>query len=468
MLLGVLQENLLTLLAVSEQHALLIRNTVDVGLFGAHYKIIAARIYDYIDKYKTPPKGHLADILEDKLNSDNKHEATLYVDVITSIHEASETINTEYVMAQLETFVRRQSLRSIAVDLVKALQRDSEESLEEAEALIGSAQHQSLNLFDPGTRLSDKDKALQFLERDKHSFPIGIPELDRRGLGPTRKEVWLFIANAKRGKTWSLIQISKMALMQRLKVSHVTLEVSEEITTQRYFQAMFAMAKRPGLLKTTKFEKDELGRITGFENKNITPVFTMADDDVREKLETRIDMWKDRLLKNIIIKQFPTGALTVPKLKAYLDSLESTQQFVPDLLVVDYPDLMKLDASNYRLSLDAVYKDLRGMAIERNVALAIVSQSHRGAARATTVDADNVAEAYSKIAHADTVITYSQTKAEQQLGLARLYVAAARNDQDKFTVVISQQYGIGNFVVDSCLMTGNYFENLPHSEETDD
>src|ERR1700689_5251254 len=126
MLLSVLQENLLCLLIFSDDKAPIVRNTIEINLFGGQYKIIANKAYDYIDKYKRAPKQHIADILQDKLESQNKAEASLYNDILTSLHEAYSTINTEYVMAQLETFVKRQSLRTVAIELAKALQRDTE------------------------------------------------------------------------------------------------------------------------------------------------------------------------------------------------------------------------------------------------------------------------------------------------------------------------------------------------------
>lgn len=465
-MLGVLGENLLVLLSYDDERASIIRNSVDISLFGGPHKAIAAAIYAYIDRYKKPPKDHLSDILEDKLNSDNKREAELYIDIVTSIHDASKSINAEYVMSQMGTFARRQALRSIAVDLAKALQRDTEASLEEADKLIRKAQTKSLDLFDPGTRLSNKDRSLDFLDTAQISFPTGIFELDKRGFGPTRKELWLGVGDTKGGKTWLLIQLAKMGLMHHLKVLHVTLEMSEGRAAQRYFQSLFSISKRKEKFRTTRFEKDELGRISGFKDVELRPALSFDDPAARAKLERRIDKWSDRLLNNIIIKQFPTGTLSVGQLKAYMDNLEQTERFVPDLLIIDYPDLMKLDKSNYRLSLDEVYKDIRGIAVERNLAIAVVSQSHRAAAKAKRVGSENVAEAYSKIAHADTVITISQTSAEKQLGLARLHVAAGRNDADDLTVVISQNLGTGNFVVDATVMRGNYFGLLPKDEES--
>ena len=465
-MLGALQENLLTLLCFDAQRSPTIRNTIEVGLFGGPYKGIAARVYDYIDKYKKPPKDHLPDILDDKLHSDNKREAGLYEDILTSIYDAQKVINAEYVMTQLSTFVQRQSLRSVAVDLQKALQRDTEESIEEANALIRAAQSKTTQLFAPGLRLGDEKRVLDFLDIQSESFSTGIAELDRRGFGPTRKELWLFIANTKGGKTWMLMHLAKIAAMNRLRVCHITLEMSEERAAQRYLQSFFAISKRVEKHKATRFIKDKLGKIADLDTQPMPAAMTYEDPNVRKKLTKRIVKGK-RMLDNIIVKQFPTGSLTVPQLRAYLDNLENVERFMPDLLILDYPDLMKLDKANYRLSLDELYKDIRGIAVERNIAVAAVSQSHRQAAKVKLVGADNVAEAYAKIAHADTVLTLSQTPQENALGLARLHVAAGRNDSDKVTIVISQSYGTGQFIVDSTVMRGNYWQLLPRSGEDD-
>jgi replicative DNA helicase len=464
MLLGVLQENLLVLLAFDDERAVIIRNTIDIGLFGGQYRQIASRVYDYIDRYKAPPKDHLPDILDDKLNAENKREAELYVDVITSINDAKDTINSEYVMTQLATFVKRQSLRTVAVELTKELQRDTEDSLAKAEELISKAQEQAVTLFDPGLRLDDKKRALDFLDLANDGFPTGIAELDKRGFVPTRKEYWQLIANTKKGKSWMLMHLAKMAVIHRMKVAHVTLELSQERTAQRYFQAFFSISKRQEKFNITKFQRDELGRISGFDTKVLEPALTFDDPKIRSKLEKKIDQHGARHLQNIFVKEFPTGQLTLKQLKAYLDNLERVERFTPDLLVIDYPDLMKTDPSNLRASLDDIIKGLRGIAVERNIAVAGVSQTNRGSARAKDVHIDSISEAFTKVQHADTTITYSQTKAEAELGLARLAIGAGRNDNSNLTVVISQNYGTGNFVVDSVVLKGNYFGLLPKEE----
>lgn len=459
MLGGALVENILCLLAYNDQYAPIVRNSVPLNLYGGPYRIIAGACYDYLDRYHTPPKDHLADLLEARLQDDNP-ESSIYKGIIFAIRDTQANLNVDYVISTLQTFIKRQSFRSIAVEVTKCLHQDTEQSLARVDELFRQASTAQLAVFDPGVRLSDPARALRFLDHTNEAFPTGIKELDARGLGPNRKELWLAIANTKFGKSWLLTHLAKMALIQRLRVCHITLEMSADKVSQRYFQTMYAIAKRPDNTTTVRFRSDDQGRINDFEEVHIKPRFHLTDPDAREQLERIISRGRGRHLKNIIIKEFPTGQLTVPDLKAYLDSLEATTRFVPDLLIIDYPDLMKVNIENPRWSLDQIYKDLRGIAVERNLALAAVSQSNRQGAKQKQVEITNVAEAYSKIQHADVNITMSATGAEKRLGLARLYVGAARNDTDNFALVISQHYKTGAFVVDSHILDQGYWANL--------
>ena len=120
MILGSLQENLLTILCFDPERAPIVRAVIAPELFGGPYRLLAARIYDYLDNFKKPPGDHLPDLLSDKLEG-RAAEAEYYIEILDSLHQAKEHINPEYVMASLETFVKRQSMRSITIDLQKAL-----------------------------------------------------------------------------------------------------------------------------------------------------------------------------------------------------------------------------------------------------------------------------------------------------------------------------------------------------------
>lgn len=467
MLSGSLSENILCLLAYNDIYAKIIRSTIPLNLWSGPNRILASKVYGFIDQFKVPPKDHLPDLISDKLEKEGP-EAEIYTRLVMGIREAQAHINVDYVSHQLQLFVERQSLRSVTVELTKALQADTEESIDHARLLIQKARRQQLKVFDPGLRLSDKTQALNFLDIGNDAFPTGIPELDKRGFGPTRKELTALIADAKAGKSFFLIQLAKIAIIHRIKVVHITLEMSEDRVSQRYFQTLYGVAKRPddpNDKPTQKLIKDDFGRLTDLKEIRPGSKLRLSDHDIRQKLESFIDRDKNRHLSNIFIKEFPTGSLTVRELEGYLDNLEATEKFTPDLLIIDYPDLMKLDKNNLRLSLDELYKEIRGLCVVRNIAGAVVSQSNRLGSKAKLVDTENVAEAYSKIQHVDLALTLSATTAEKRLGLARLYVAAGRNDESNLMIVISQHYKTGLFALDSALMSLNYWSQLPTEAE---
>jgi len=261
--------------------------------------------------------------------------------------------------------------------------------------------------------------------------------------------------------TWWLIHNAKRALMQRLKVCVVTLEMSEDRYAQRLLQNLLSLSRREAEIRIPTFDTDELDRLVGIGHRieKNRPVLSNKAD--LAKIEGKLT--KLRFHKNILIKAFPTRSLSVNGLKAYLDSLERMHRFIPDVLILDYADLMKVNTNNYRIELGALYAELRGVAVERNLALVTASQANREGARSQLITDTNVAEDYSKIAISDCVMSYNQTKEEKRLGLARIYVTSGRNEEDKFAVLISQAYGLGQFCLESRKIETDYWNVMEAS-----
>jgi hypothetical protein len=444
-------EDLLILLVFDEYNGKIVRNTVPEEYFEGFYFEVARRSYAYIDQFKTVPHQAIATLFDDILEGDDKNKAEIYRDILTRLYDSRDTVNPDFTLSRVHKFIEEQEFKSGIIQAAEVMQRGGDDSIEEAKRIMREHLSNSYEVFDPGIFLNETSKSLAFLDNTREAFPMGIPELDKRGLGPTPQELWMLIGVYGRGKTWSLINIGKRALLRRKKVCHVTLEMGADLTAWRYYQALFGLARRKDDVKITKFEYDTLDRLINFDTKTIAPNFSLDDQNFRKLIEDKVDDWYN-FLGNLVVKQFPTGKLTIGQLEAYLDTLEASHNFKPDLLIVDYVDIMKINPSNYRIDLGMNTERLRGIAVERDIAVATVTQSNREGGKAKQVSGTNVAEDWSKMATVDVCITYSQTeKYEAPLGLARLYVDKARNDQAKFSVLISQSYSTGQFVIDSTL-----------------
>lgn len=457
---GSMQENLLTLLCYSQRTSFLIRNAVEVELFASPlYREIIGRVYDYLDQFKKPPGDHISDLLEDILTAKDK-EAELCARLIEAVHAQHEGVNEDYVISQLEKFIRRQRLRS---SLIAASELSQEGQDEEAEVLLERGLRQRLQLFSPGITLTQGLKLAYAGTVRRDVIMTGIKELDAWHLGPGRGELHILIGPAKRGKSWWLVNTLKRALLQRLKVAYITLELSEGQIISRAIQSIFSMQKHQARVDVSRITADELGRFTRFDRKELKGRNAFSDKSTKKKVEQKLESMHFR--DNVLVKEFPTGMLTVDGLRAYLDALERAHNFIPDVVLLDYPDLMKIDTKNYRLDLGVLYRELRGIAVERNIIMATVSQSNREGAGSKLVTDTHAAEDWSKIGTADTIFTYTQTLAEKELGLARLFVSNTRvAEKDRFVVLMSQAYQIGQFCLDSALMTDNYWNAIKEAK----
>ncbi len=477
-----LQEGLLTLLCYDDVRSGIIRNSVDLNLWEGDYRTIAVEVYKYLDrkrKKKRAPRDHIADLLEEILKGKDKRRAKHFRGILRNIKESNQSIDADFTMGRLSNFVRRQkTIESIieAGDLIQTGGTD-DETLDRAEAILSAATRQKLQLFDPGVFLGDPQKSLSYLQdpEDIDIFRTGVKELDELRLGPARRNLHLLIGPFKMGKSWWLLTLGKYAALDGHKVVHITLEMGQEQVTRRYHQAFTAMARRRSKrkFKRVNFKTDDDGRLEGVTVKSFKPRHAMDDPDAGKFLQDKMSRRLGRQMNRIIVKEFPAAQLTIAGLEVYLDNLEYQFGFVPDLLILDYPRMMKFDTKNFRLEHGRIVESLKGISMDRNMAVATVGQSNRAGLddrneeqasrrriRSRRVGLVNTAEDISQIGTADTILTFSQTVEEHALGLARLYVAAARDEVDQFSILISQHYATGQFCRASVKMQSQYWDIL--------
>lgn len=265
--------------------------------------------------------------------------------------------------------------------------------------------------------------------------------------------------------SWWLHHLGKRAARQYWNVAHISLENRTPRVKQRYVQSWLSVAKRSEKYLLAEFHKDKNDKLDDIDYEVMSPRFSFDNPKHRKDIEHLARRWAPSLGR-ILIKEWPSGVLSIPMLERWLDGLEASENFIPDMILLDYPQLMKLDPRDLRGSYGRIAVELRRIAGERNLAMCAVMQSNRQGEQAKLLQSHHVAEDISQIATADTIITYNRTEAERRLGLARLHVAGGRNDKDGFTVLISQSYDVGQFSLDSVPMAGSsYWEMLKEIDE---
>jgi replicative DNA helicase len=456
---GALQENILTLLCFDSEACPIIIAAVDTSLFESGvYRTIADRSIAYFRKYKKAPADHLPDLIEDFLSSKKKSQVRMYTEALHDLRDLSDGINRKFVLDEIAKFVRQQSLRQSITIAAEELQQGN---LDTAERHLLEGLKKRIIVFEKGMTVTEAIASPSLYDPQKDLIRTGIQPFDDDGVCPAPGELYTVMALAKRGKTWWMQSIGKYAAMQRKNVLHISLEMSEEKIARRYVQSFFAMTRRPEIFSVPIIKRDDRDRFLSLSSKRMRKRPSLLEPSSKKRVKGRAKRFGKKF-DRILIKQFPTNQLTTDGLYAYLEMLEQEESFHPDLVIIDYADLMKLDINNIRVDTGRVYKDLRGLAVDQNIAVVTASQSNRSGEDSRLLTMKNFAEDYSKAGISDNIVTYNQTPQEKELGLARLFSVAARDEKSGQTVLITQSYSSGQFALDAVRLTSakTYWEEI--------
>jgi hypothetical protein len=441
-----LQESILCALAFYVEQGAAIAAQVSVEHFDAPYQILAERLLDYRRTQGAPPgRAHLDDIFAEQLTG---KDAPQYRKLLFALVHLSDHLNARWVAEQTGAWIQEQRLKGATLAAADIFSGGGRDIAEQVRTLFHEAITVGAPQLDPGLRLTDTARAFRFLDRNEDGVPLAIEPFDKAGLAFVPQQMFMYIAPKGTGKTWFAVHCGKQALLYGKTVLHVTLEISDADVAARYYAALFGVAREAHPLPQRRFRRDALGNLDKARWVKRTPKFFWRDPAVRSLLGKELGRWGVRLGR-LIIKEFPAGSLTLAQLEHHLDYLAFQQNFVPDCLIIDYPDLMRIDAKDLRIGLGRLYVGLRGLAARRNLMLITPTQGNRKSLEARRVRSSNVSEDITKVQTADVVMTYSASSDERKQGLGRLLLEHARGMEDKLYCMIAQNYAMGQFCVDA-------------------
>lgn len=289
-------------------------------------------------------------------------------------------------LEDIEEFCKNRALGSAVVEGASLVEEGNYGELEKRirDAMLICLQS------DLGTDYFADPKARLMKIKDKNGqMSTGWKSLDEKLYGGwNRGELDIFVAGSGVGKSLFLQNLSLNGVRQGLHVVYISLELSEELTSMRLDSMLSEVATKEIF-------------------KNIDQV----------EIKVKQQGFKSGKLH---IKQMPQGSRT-NDLKAYLKNYAIQEGHMPDMLIVDYLDLMypndkRISAADLFIKDKYVSEELRGLAVEYNFVLLTASQLNRSAVQEQEHDHSMIAGGISKIQTADNVISIYATTAMKERG----------------------------------------------------
>ena len=366
-------------------------------------------IRSYYEKYKKVPTLDVFKVSLADVNDDIKR-ATI-IDSLRAVTNQYGATDLPYAKERFLDFGRNQELKKAILKSVEFIERGEYDAVKQeidraskagTSREIGMIYKESLD-----KRISDTMRNVV-----ETPWPV-VTEIMDGGLG--KGELGVIMAGPGVGKTWCLALIGAWSVLNNKNVLHYTLELAEEQIGLRYDAYYSGFATNE-----IKYHKDE----------------------VQKKLDT--------LKGNIIVKWYPTKTAGVNTIVAHMQRA-MTLGFQPDLVIVDYADLLKgymhHGEAKKRFELENIYEELRGTAGEFQVPIWTATQANRSSLEEDIIGAGMVAEAFSKIMIADFVMSLSRKTTDKIMNTGRVHIIKNRFGPDGLTFPSSMNASNGNIQI---------------------
>ena len=357
------------------------QNIFDPLNFDQRLQDIASFITKYVDEYKVMPESN---IVNASTGSD-----------LNPVQLPKE--NYEWLMNEFENFSRHKGLERAIIDSSDLLEAGDYGPVEK---LIKDAIQISLNK-DMGTDYFEDPRArLSKLKDGNGQISTGWPSIDKKLYGGfNRGELNIFCAGSGGGKSLFLANMGVNWALQGLNVLYLTFELSEGLVSMRLDSMMTGISTRE--------------------------VFKSIDD-----VELKVKMLGKKA-GNLQVKYMPSGK-NCNDIRAYLKEYQVKKGCKPDVILIDYLDLMmplsvKVSPSDLFVKDKYVSEEIRNLAMETQCITVTASQLNRSAVEEIEFDHSHISGGLSKIMTADNVIGIFTSRAMKERGRYQIQFMKTRS-----------------------------------------
>ena len=446
-------------------------------------RIIAEWCREYYEQYEKAPKKDIQGIFtvkQEQLDDDVVQSIErLLTSLSDEFEEDGEKFNTQYLLDQAEERFKAVSLENLSDEIKGHLAVGEVKDAENLLADYNRVSRPTSSGINPFTDVEAIRAAFEIREEDiLFEFPGALGRM----LGPMERENFIGItAPDKRGKTFWLLEFSLRAYLNKCNVA---LFECGDMSERQVMRRIYSYITRTPLGANKKIyipildcERNQTGECKLADREGSTlpigaKLYRDAPDHItctlcskdknnydefigavwqKEKIFTKYINWEDgvkygknfmeKVKRNFKLACFPNDTISVDGIKRELDLWEKYEDFVPDVIVIDYADILAtMDARlDFRHSQDKTWKSLRALSQIRRCLVVTATQSDAAAYGKERLTISNFSETKTKNAHVTSMIALNQTPEEKRMGIIRIGELVVREkdfDTEKDVVVL--------------------------------
>lgn len=373
---------------------------------------IFEKISVFFDKYKKIPQHKTLNTLFQKGLEDKAED---YLSLIDYIYKNEEQVDAEYVTDQSFDFIKK-------AKVIEAIKTSIPKIEEQKYGDIYDIIKKAVTIdFDKKLGTNFIEEAIEkAIEKNKPRISTGFASIDSViGGGFEGGCLYTFSGTYGVGKSIWLQNVGIKLLMNGKNVLYYTLELSERAVIKRMISGY-----------ATITQNDFLDRI----------------DDLKKQFKelqmiTESNMW---------VKEYSANSASANTFRGHIEELKSTRNFIPDIVIVDYCNIMetikKVSADNTYVRTKILFEELRSLAQETDIPIITASQINRGGldekkgGTKQLVTGANLSDSLGIGMTVDGHFIINQTSEEKEQGVMRLYFDKNRQGPDKMTKSFAINY----------------------------
>jgi replicative DNA helicase len=383
---------------------------------------------NYFNEYKELPSLTYFKTEIEKLSKDSIYKDNI-INALREIIIQKDATDLPYIKKSSKTFCQNQKMKNALYESVDLLEN---EEYDKIFSLMKDAVLYSIPK-DIGHKYKEQIKLkYENAVRDTIETPWEVIN-EIIGGGVAKGELHIAAGLPGTGKSWFLVAIGAHALKLGYNVLHYTLELDEDYVAFRYDAHFTGMD-----INKLKYED-------------------------KDKIESKIN---DLINGRLIINSMQSYNTSVDTLEMHIDRLQLVEDFYPDLVIIDYPDLMipsfrikRKEGKEYQ-DIQDIYRELRGFGRRLNFPIWGVSQINKRGIEDDYITEDKLAASFGKLMEADFLMSFSRKIQDQLAQTVRFMILKNRFGPDKLKYTGKFDPTIGSIEI--------YFQNSEDDKNAKD